>query len=135
LPTEATRPLEGHAVADRRMTEDRRAIPGHASLIDGDTVPWASERQETDPLSTTESEYVAPTHRGKEAVWLCSLLSQAFSPFKNLTMFLSDNQSAFAPMRDHPHTRTMHIDVRHHRLIYSSLRYVITYITIYRQSI
>jgi hypothetical protein len=74
------------------MTEDRCAILGHTSLIDGDTVPWASE-----------------------AAWLRSLLSQAFSPFKNPTTFLSDNQSAFAPMCDHPyHARTMHIDVHHH---------------------
>ena len=112
---EASRMLEGYADTDGSMAEDRRAISGHAFLIDGGAVSWASKRQEIVSLSTTESEYIAATHGGKEAVWLHSLLSQIFGPFKNPTTLFSDNQSAIALTRDHQyHARTKHIDVRYH---------------------
>jgi hypothetical protein len=62
-----------------------------------------------------ESEYIAATHGGKEAVWLCSLLSQVFGPLRNPTTLFSDNQSAIALTHDHQyHARTKHINVRYH---------------------
>jgi hypothetical protein len=112
---EASRMLEGYADADGSMAEDRRAISGYAFLIDGGAVSWASKRQEIVSLSTTESEYVAATHGGKEAVWLRSLLSQIFGPFKDPTTLFSDNQSAIALTRDHQyHACTKHINVCYH---------------------
>jgi hypothetical protein len=97
------------------MAEDRRAILGYAFLIDGGAISWSSKRQEIVSLSTTESEYVAVTHGSKEAVWLQSLLSHVFGPFKDPTTLFSDNQSAIALTRDHQyHARTKHIDVRYH---------------------
>jgi hypothetical protein len=102
--------LEGFADADGSMAEDRRAISGFAFLIDGGAVSWSSKRQEIVSVSTTESEYVAATHGGKEAIWLRSLLSQVFGPSKDATVLFSDNQSAIALTRDHqyhaPHSRT-----------------------------
>ncbi len=54
-------------------------------------------------------------HGVKEALWLRSLLSEVFSPFKDPTTMLCDNQSAIALVRDHQyHARTKHIDVRFH---------------------
>jgi hypothetical protein len=66
-------------------------------------------------LSTTESEYVAVIHGGKEAVWLCSLLSHVFGPFKDPTTLFSDNQSAIALTYDHQyHAYIKHINVHYH---------------------
>ena len=66
-------------------------------------------------MSTTESEYVAATHGMKEALWLRSLLSEAFGSLKDATIMFCDNQSAIALARDHQyHARTKHIDVRYH---------------------
>ena len=107
--------LEGFADADGSMAEDRRAISGYAFLINGGAMSWFSKRQEIVSLSTTESEYVAATHGGKEAIWLRSLLSQVFGLFKDATVLFSDNQSAIALSRDHQyHARTKHIDVCYH---------------------
>jgi hypothetical protein len=112
---ETRRTLEGYADADGSMAEDWRAIMGYAFLIDGGAVSWSSKRQEIVSLSTTESEYVAATHGMKEALWLRSLLSEVFGPFKNSTTLFSDNQAAIALTRNHQyHTRTKHIDVRYH---------------------
>ena len=112
---ETKRTLEGYADADGSMAEDRRAITGYAFLIDGGAISWSSKRQEIVSLSTTKSEYVAVTHRMKEALWLCSLLSEVFGTITAPTTLFSDNQAAIALMRDHQyHSRTKHIDVRYH---------------------
>ena len=76
---------------------------------------WLSKRQEIVSLSTTESEYIAATHGGKEALWLRSLISEVFGPITSPTTLFSDNQAAIALTRDHQyHLRTKHIDVRYH---------------------
>jgi Reverse transcriptase (RNA-dependent DNA polymerase) len=112
---ETKRTLEGYADADGSMNEDRRAISGYAFLIDGGAVSWSSKRQEIVSLSTTESEYVAATHGMKEALWLRSLLTDAFGTTISATTLFSDNQAAIALTRDHQyHARTKHIDVRYH---------------------
>jgi hypothetical protein len=95
------RVLEGYANADGSMTEDRRAITGYVFLIDGGAISWSSKCQEIVSLSTTKSEYVAATHGMKEAIWLCSLLSEIFEPIKHPTTLFSDNQAAIALTRDH----------------------------------
>jgi len=112
---EANTPLEGYADADGSMAEDRHTISGYAFLIDGGAVSWSSKRQEIVSLSTTESEYVAATHGGKEALWLRSLISEVFGNIKGPTTLFSDNQAAIALTRDNQyHPRTKHIDVRYH---------------------
>jgi len=112
---EASSPLEGYANADGSMAKDRRAISGYAFLIDGGTVSWSSKRQEIVSLSTTKSEYIAATHGSKEALWLCSLISEVFGNLTNPTTLFSDNQAAITLTRDHQyHPRTKHINVRYH---------------------
>ncbi len=97
------------------MAEDRHAIMGYTFLIDGGAVSWSSKRQEIVSLSTTESEYVAATHGMKEALWLCSLLSEAFGSLTAVTTLFSDNQAAIALTQDHQyHAHTKHIDMRYH---------------------
>jgi len=113
--SETQRTLEGFADADSSMAEDRRAISGYAFLIDGGAVSWSSKKQELVSLSTTESQYVAATHSMKEALWLQSLLEDAFAPIQKPTILFSDNQSMIALMKDHCyHMQTKHIDVRYH---------------------
>jgi hypothetical protein len=107
--------LEGFADANGSMAEDCHVISSYAFLIDGRAVSWSSKCQEIVSLSTTKSEYVAAMHGCKEAIWLRSLLSQVFGPFKDATVLFSDNQSAIALSRNHQyHARTKHIDVQYH---------------------
>jgi len=51
----------------------------------------------------------------KEALWLCSLLSEIFGTLADATVMFSDNQSTIALARDHQyHACTKHIDVCYH---------------------
>ena len=51
----------------------------------------------------------------KEALWLCSLISQLFGITLNTTTLFSDNQSAIALAKEHQYcAHTKHIDVHYH---------------------
>ena len=93
------------------MAEDRHAITGYAFLIDGSAISWSFKWQEIVLLSTTKSEYIAVTHRMKEALWLHSLLSEVFGTITMPTTLFSDKQAAIMLMHDHQyHSHMKHID-------------------------
>jgi hypothetical protein len=107
--------LTGYADADGSMSEDRYAISGYAFILNGGAVSWSSKRQPIIALSTTEAEYVAAAHAGKEALWLRTFISEIFGPLASPTVLLNDNQSAIALAKDQQyHARTKHIDIRFH---------------------
>ena len=97
------------------MAKDCCTISGYAFLIDGGAVSWSSKQQEIISLSTTKSEYIAAMHGSKEALWLCSLISEVFSPITSPTTLFSDNQAAITLTHNHQyHLRTKHIDMQYH---------------------
>ena len=107
--------LEGFTDADGASQEHRRAISGHAFLIDGGAVSWSSRKQELVKLSTAEAEYVAATHAAKEGIWLRNFIGEVFTPFTDPTILHCDNQSAVAiATNGNFHARTKHIDIRYH---------------------
>ena len=112
---ETSTPLEGYADADGSMAEDCCTISGYAFLIDGSAVSWSSKRQEIIFLSTIKSEYIAAMHSSKEALWLCSLISEVFSPITSPTTLFSNNQAAIVLTHNHQyHLCTKHIDMQYH---------------------
>lgn len=111
----------GFTDSDGMSNEDRHAVSGYVFTIDGGAVSWSSKRQEIVTLSTTEAEYVAATHAGKEAIWLQNLLSELFSDIQFTPFPLhSDNLGAIALAKDDRfHPRTKHIDIRFHWIRYA----------------
>ena len=90
------------------MAEDCYAISGYAFIHHSGPVSWLAKQQEITSLFTTESEYVTATYTAKEALWLCSPISQLFDTNLKLTTLFSDNQSAIALTKDHQyHACTM----------------------------
>jgi len=115
--SKACNPPAGSANANDSAAEDWCAISGHASLIDGGTIPFLSKQQEDISLpSTDKSDHVAATHGSKEASWPCSLVSAIFGSLKDPTTFISDTPAATVPTHNHQHHPcTEHIDVQCHR--------------------
>lgn len=78
---------------------------------------WMSKRQTCIALSSTESEYIALAHAGKESVWLARLISEicGSSNTDDAICIKTDSQSAIriANNPEH-HDKTKHIDIRHH---------------------
>jgi Reverse transcriptase (RNA-dependent DNA polymerase) len=107
--------LTGYTDADGASQDHRRAISGHAFLIDGGVISWSSRKQELVTLSTAEAEYVAATHAAKEGIWLRRLIGELFGTFSEPTIMHCDNQAALTlATTDNFHARTKHIDIRYH---------------------
>ncbi|KZO91857.1 hypothetical protein CALVIDRAFT_467694, partial [Calocera viscosa TUFC12733] len=95
--------------------EDRKSTSGYIFMLDGMPISWSARKQKTVALSTTEAEYIALTYWWDEALWLRTLLSDLGIQLNGPTTLYVDNQSALSLIRNPVlHSRTKHIDIRHH---------------------
>lgn len=106
--------LESYSDADYASDEaTRRSVSGMIFKFSGGAIVWASKRQQSVALSTTEAEYVAASEAAKDSVWLSRLFNE-ISPLKNVPL-LVDNASAIKLAKNPTfHKRSKHIDVRAH---------------------
>ena len=93
-------------------TTDRHSTMGYMFFYHGCAVSWASKKQQTIALSTTEAEYLAGTKATKESVWIAAFLGALgveIGPVK----LVGDNQGANAlALNPEYHARTKHIHGR-----------------------
>ena len=113
---EGTTGFVGYTDADWAGAKDgRRSTGGWLFFLSGGPISWSSKRQDLVTQSSCESEYVALSEAGKEAIWLRSLLLQLHAVPKVSTVIWADNQGAIA-LGENPefHRRTKHIDAKWH---------------------
>jgi len=113
----------GYSDADWAGGYDRKSVGAFIFLLNGTAISWSSKKQDTVALSSTESEYMALTKAGKEAIWLRKLLhrilynplpGEVLDRFPSITIN-GDNQGSLALAHNHQyHPRTKHIDVQYH---------------------
>ena len=91
---------------------NRRFIAGYTFIIGTTAISWASKKQQSVALSSTEGEYMASTIATCEAIFLRRFIGELGFPQSSITLLL-DNQSAMQ-LAHNPvhHSRTKHIDVR-----------------------
>jgi len=107
----------GYTDADWGAGEDRKSIGGYAFMINGGAVSWASRKQASIALSSTEAEYMALTQGVKESLLLGELLEGlgALKHGKEIRKVQCDNQAAIALTKNPEyHARTKHIDIQYH---------------------
>ena len=109
--------LTGYVDADWAAdVNTRRSVTGYVFTLAGGAVSWASRKQHSTALSSTEAEYMAASQATTEAIWLRNLrreLKQLEAPYSG--PLLIDNQSAIALIKNAEfHERTKHIAVRYH---------------------
>ena len=93
----------------------RRSQSGYLFSLCGGIISWASKRQSTVALSSTEAEYVSASLACQEAVWLRALLDDLNFVQEESTVIKEDNQGAIALSKNPKfHARTKHIDIKHH---------------------
>jgi hypothetical protein len=94
--------------------EARRSTTGLVVKFNGNVICWATKKQRTVALSSTEAEYMALTEATTEALWFQTWISEIFKRTIPITIYC-DNQSAIALAKnDVFHQRTKHIDIRYH---------------------
>ena len=98
-------------------TENRRSISAWVATLNGGAISWKSKQAPRVASSTTESEYVAASKSGDEALWLRRCLEDIKLPQKTATPLYCDNR-AVRMMSENPvhRERSKFIDFRIYRL-------------------
>ena len=95
---------------------DRKSTSGTCHMLGHSLVSWFSKKQNCVSLSTTEAEYIAASLACTQVIWMKQTLKDFGLKFENTTI-LCDNTSAIN-LSKNPilHSRTKHIQIRHHFL-------------------
>src|SRR5258708_40066579 len=90
-------------------SNSQRSVSGYAFILCGATISWSAKKQPTIALSSTEAEYMALTHAGKESTFLEHLYKNVGIPISPPIFLLVDNQSTIVLM-ENPifHARSIH---------------------------
>ncbi|KAK1396495.1 hypothetical protein POM88_006358 [Heracleum sosnowskyi] len=93
---------------------DRKSTTGSCQFIGGRLVSWFSKKQHSVSTSTAEAEYIAAGSCCAQILWMKNQLLDYGLVLNNIPIFC-DNTSVIA-ISDNPvqHSRTKHIDIRHH---------------------
>jgi hypothetical protein len=97
-----------------RCKIDRMNISGTCQLLGRSLVSWSSKKQNIVALSTAEAEYISAGSCCTQLLWMKATLNDFGIKFKNVPLFY-DNESAIKTTQNPvQHSRTKHIDIRHH---------------------
>ena len=93
---------------------DRKSTSGGCQLLGRSLVSWSSKKQNSVALSTAEAEYIAAGSCCAQILYMMQTLLDYNVVLKKVPL-LCDNESA-VKLANNPvqHSRTKHIDVRHH---------------------
>jgi hypothetical protein len=99
-----------------RCKIDRKSTSGTCQFLGRSLVSWASKKQNSVTLSTTEAEYIVAGHYCAQLLWMRQTLRDYGYKLSKVPL-LCENESAIR-MADNPveHSRTKHIDIRYHFL-------------------
>lgn len=110
--------LIGYCDADwANDKSDRASNTGYVFKLSDGPISWRSKKQATVAQSSTEAEYLALGDAVRELLWLKQLLNQLPVNTTGTPILYEDNNGCIL-LAGHPvfHSRTKHIDVRHHFL-------------------
>jgi hypothetical protein len=109
--------LIGYSDADYAGCKiDRKSALGTCQFLGRSLVSWASKKQNSVALSTTEADYIAARYCCAQLLWMSQTLRDYGYKLRKVPL-LCDNESVIY-MADNPveHSRTKHIDIRYHFL-------------------
>jgi hypothetical protein len=116
-PKGSTFDLIGYSDADWAGCKiDRKSTSGTCQFLGRSLVSWASKKQNSVALSTTEAEYIVAGHCCAQLLWMRQTLTDYGYNLSKVSL-LCDNESAIR-MADNPveHSHTKHIAIRYHFL-------------------
>nr|GEV47813.1 retrovirus-related Pol polyprotein from transposon TNT 1-94 [Tanacetum cinerariifolium] len=93
---------------------DRKSTSGSVQFLDDKLVCWSSKKQNCVSISTAESKYIAVSSCCAQVLWMRTQLTD-YGFFYDKVPIYYDSMSAIAiSCNSVQHTRTKHIDLRHH---------------------
>jgi hypothetical protein len=108
--------LHGYVDSDHAGDVDnRRSTTGYIFYLNNGPISWNCRTQPTVALSSTEAEYMALSTAAQEAIWLKGILNSLSIGSNKPVKLHCDNQGSIRLSKNpQNHSRTKHIDVRHH---------------------
>ena len=110
--------LRGFVDSDFAGCEDsRRSTTGWVFTLAGGPVSWSSQRQKTVATSTMDAEYIAGAEAAKEAVWIRNFINDLRIPgvhIDTVPLYIDNNSALKLTRNPEFHSRSKHIDVKHH---------------------
>ncbi|CAO2163650.1 unnamed protein product [Urochloa humidicola] len=116
-PKDAHFDLVGYSDSDYAGCKvDRKSTSGGCQFLGRSLVSWSSKKQNSVALSTAEAEYISAGSCCAQLLWMKQTLLDFGVALKEIPL-LCDNESA-VKIANNPvqHSRTKHIDIRHHFL-------------------
>lgn len=97
-------------------TDDRKSTSRGCFYVGNNLVAWMSNKQASMSLSTFEAEYIAAGSCCTQLLWMKTLLGDY--EFSQDTMIIDCDNTSAINISKNPvqHSRTKHIDIRHHFL-------------------
>ncbi|KAL0553674.1 hypothetical protein IC582_007575 [Cucumis melo] len=107
--------LVGYCVADwAGSVHDRKSTSGGCFFLGNNIVSWFSKKQNCVSLSTVEAEYIAVGSGCTQMLWMKNMLNE-YGIIQDVMTLYCDNMSAIDISKNPvQHSRTKHIDIRHH---------------------
>lgn len=112
--TESVEMLEAYADADwGNDPNDRRSVSGFVIKLFGSTVTWATKKQSSVALSTTEAELMALCQVSCEVVWILNLLNSVDVKVQEPVTVYEDNQPCISVTEEpRKHKRMKHVEIQ-----------------------
>lgn len=97
---------------------DRKSTTGYAFSLGSGVISWASKKQKSIVLSSTEAEYIAATSTACHAIWLRRILCDLKEKQDGPTLMICEYKSTIEMKKKIKipvhQGRTKHIEIRHH---------------------
>ncbi|GJT85341.1 putative ribonuclease H-like domain-containing protein [Tanacetum coccineum] len=93
---------------------DRKSTTGGCQFLGRRLISWQCKKQTIVANSTTEAEYVAAAHCCGQVLWIQNQMMDYGFNFMNTKIYI-DNESTICVVKNPVyHSRTKHIEIRHH---------------------
>ncbi|XP_036325987.1 secreted RxLR effector protein 161-like [Rhagoletis pomonella] len=95
--------------------DERRSTTGYIFRLQGGAISWATRKQPTIALSSTEAEFMSLVAAIQEALWLKRFEGELFNDVQRSIQLFCDNQGAIKlAINNNFPARTKHIDVKNY---------------------
>ncbi|GJU59098.1 ribonuclease H-like domain-containing protein [Tanacetum coccineum] len=93
---------------------DRKSITGGCQFLRSRLISWQCKKQTIFVISTTKAEYVAATSCYGQVLWIENQMLDYGYNFMNTKIFIDNESTIFIVKNPVFHSKTKHIEIRHH---------------------
>ncbi|GJY45186.1 putative ribonuclease H-like domain-containing protein [Tanacetum coccineum] len=95
-------------------TQDRKSTTGGCQFLGNMLISWQCKKQTVVATSTTEAEYVAAASCCRQVLWIQNQLLDYGYNFMNTIIHIDNNSTICIIENPVHHSKTKHIEIRHH---------------------